>query len=78
MPVLRLELRADAAGAEKTPAAHGFEHAEEADHDQRNRRPQRGVGEDDAGNEENGAGNPTGDAALETDVSLKKSGHAIR
>ena len=73
---MRLEFRADAAGAEETPAAHGFENAEEADHYERNRGPQGFVRENDAGDEENGAGDSTGDAALKTDVSLKKSGHA--
>ena len=72
----QLKLRAHATGPQETPAAHSFENAKQTNDHQRNRCPQRFIGEDDAGNKQNGPGDSTGDAPLKTDVSLKKSGHA--
>lgn len=74
--ILQSHLRADTAGAEETPAADGFEHAKEADDDERDAGPEGIVGEDNSNDEENGAGDAARDAALKADVSLKKSGHA--
>jgi hypothetical protein len=74
--MLPLHLSADAAGAEEAPTAHGFEHAEEADQDQGNGGPEGNVGKDDSNDKQNGSSDAARDAALETDVSLKKSGHA--
>lgn len=73
---IRSHLRADAAGAEEAPAADSFEHAEDADEDQWNRGPEGDIGEDDADDQQNGAGDAARNAALEADVSLKETGHA--